>query len=81
MGVDNGIVRKAGAWFTYEADQLGQGKENARTYLKQHPEVAREIEQRIRAHLGIGVDKEAAPAKNGDAVPDGIDPETGEVVF
>ncbi|MBB1483526.1 recombinase RecA [Tessaracoccus sp. MC1865] len=71
MGVDAGIVRKAGAWFTYESDQLGQGKENARTFLKNNPEVANDIERRIRVHLGI--DKEA--------VPEGVNPETGEVDF
>jgi recombination protein RecA len=73
MGVENGIVRKAGAWFTYEADQLGQGKENARTYLKNNPDMANEIEQRILTKLGIGV--------LADTVPDGIDPVTGEVEF
>jgi len=71
MGVDAGIIRKAGAWFTYEADQLGQGKENARTFLRNNPEVAAEIERRIRLHLGV--DKES--------VPDGVNPETGEVDF
>ena len=69
---ETGIIRKAGAWFTYEADQLGQGKENARTYLKKNPEVADEIETRILKHLGIGA--------AGD-VPPGIDPVTGEVEF
>jgi recombination protein RecA len=73
MGVENGIVRKAGAWFTYEADQLGQGKENARAFLKSNPEVADEIEKRILAKLGIGVAAEA--------VPEGINPVTGEVEF
>ena len=72
LGVDTGIIRKAGAWFTYEADQLGQGKENARTYLKNNPEVAAEIEQRILAHLGVGASAD---------VPEGIDPVTGEVEF
>jgi recombination protein RecA len=72
LGVDCGIIRKAGAWFTYEADQLGQGKENARNFLKANPEVAAEIEQRILTQLGIGA--------AGD-VPDGIDPVTGEVEF
>ena len=72
LGVDCGIIRKAGAWFTYEADQLGQGKENARTFLKSNPEVADEIEQRILTQLGVGLAKE---------VPDGIDPVTGEVEF
>ena len=70
LTIENGIVRKAGAWFTYEADQLGQGKENARKYLKKNPEVADEIERRILTHLGIGVPGE---------VPPGIDPVTGEV--
>ncbi len=73
LGVDSGIVRKAGAWFTYEAEQLGQGKENARTFLKSNPEVAAEIEQRILTQLGVGV--------NAEAVPEGIDPVTGEVEF
>ena len=72
LGVENGIIRKAGAWFTYEADQLGQGKENARTYLKKNPDVALEIERRILAKLGIGQAGE---------VPPGIDPVTGEVEF
>ncbi|MDX6211820.1 MAG: recombination protein RecA [Frankiales bacterium] len=65
MGVDQGIVRKAGAWYTYEGDQLGQGKENARTFLKDNPDMANEIEKRIKEKLGIGavLDAEAiAPA-------------------
>ncbi len=53
MGVDNGIIRKAGAWFTYGTDQLGQGKENARTFLKNNPDVANEIEHKILAALGM----------------------------
>jgi recombination protein RecA len=72
LGVDCGIIRKAGAWFTYEADQLGQGKENARNFLKANPEIAAEIEQRILTQLGVGVSTD---------VPDGIDPVTGEVEF
>jgi recombination protein RecA len=65
MGVDQGIVRKAGAWYTYEGDQLGQGKENARSFLKDNPDMADEIEKRIKEKLGIGpvLDAEAlAPA-------------------
>ena len=71
LGVDNGIIRKAGAWFTYDGEQLGQGKENARNYLKSNPDVADEIERRILSQLGIG----------SELVPEGIDPETGEVAF
>jgi recombination protein RecA len=54
IGVDAGIVRKSGAWYTYEGDQLGQGKENARTFLKDNPDLANEIEKRIKESLGIG---------------------------
>ncbi len=72
LGVDCGIIRKAGAWFTYEADQLGQGKENARNFLKSNPEVAAEIERRILTQLGVGASKD---------IPEGVDPVTGEVEF
>ena len=51
MGVEIGVVKKAGAWYTYEADQLGQGKENARTFLLDNPDLANEIETKIRAHF------------------------------
>jgi len=70
MGVANGIIRKAGAWFTYESDQLGQGKENARNFLKNNPKIAEEIDRRIRAALGV-VEQDAPEGK--------INPETGEV--
>ncbi len=65
MGVDQGILRKSGAWYTYEGDQLGQGKENARRFLKDNPDIANEIEKRIKEKLGIGPTldaEEAAPA-------------------
>ncbi len=54
LGVEHGIVRKAGAWYTYEGDQLGQGKENARKFLKDNPELADELEKKIKEKLGIG---------------------------
>jgi len=53
VGVEQGIIRKSGAWYTYEGDQLGQGKENARTFLRENPDVASEIEKRIKEKLGI----------------------------
>ena len=73
MGVDAGVIRKAGAWFTYDGDQLGQGKENARNYLINNPEVAAELEGKIRAKMGLDGETEEVPA--------GINPETGEVDF
>ena len=54
MGVEQGFVRKAGAWYTYEGDQLGQGKENARQFLKDNPDLGNEIEKKIKEKLGIG---------------------------
>ncbi len=54
VGVDAGLVRKAGAWYTYEGDQLGQGKENARTFLRDNPDLANDLEKRILEKLGIG---------------------------
>jgi recombination protein RecA len=63
MGVEQGFVRKAGAWYTYDGDQLGQGKENARAFLRDNPDLADEIEKRIKEKLGIGprVDAPASP--------------------
>jgi recombination protein RecA len=62
LGVEQGIVRKSGAWYTYEGDQLGQGKENARTFLRDNPDVSNGIEKKIKEKLGVGprVDAEAA---------------------
>ncbi len=54
MGVDHGFVRKAGAWYTYDGDQLGQGKENARQFLKDNPDLADELERKIKDKLGVG---------------------------
>src|SRR5690242_7286831 len=54
LGVEQGIVRKSGAWYTYEGDQLGQGKENARNFLRENPDVANEIEKKIKEKLGVG---------------------------
>ena len=54
MGVEHGLVRKSGAWYTYEGDQLGQGKENARAFLRDNPDLADEIEKKIKEKLGIG---------------------------
>ncbi|MEU3146072.1 MULTISPECIES: recombinase RecA [unclassified Streptomyces] len=68
MGVEHGFVRKAGAWYTYEGDQLGQGKENSRNFLKDNPDLANEIEKKILKKLGVGVQpEEPAGEKSADA--------------
>ncbi|HEY5852932.1 MAG TPA: intein-containing recombinase RecA [Aldersonia sp.] len=56
MGVEHGFIRKSGSWFTYEGDQLGQGKENARKFLKENTDIRDEIEKKIKEKLGIGAD-------------------------
>ncbi len=78
LGVEQGIVRKSGAWYTYDDGQLGQGKENARTFLRDNPDVANEIEKRIKEKLGVGprLDADAtasgpAPASHGTGGPVG----------
>ncbi|HZD68394.1 MAG TPA: LAGLIDADG family homing endonuclease [Actinomycetes bacterium] len=60
VGVDVGLIKKSGAWFTYEGDQLGQGRENARNFLRDNPELAREIEEKVKAQLGVGVPSEGS---------------------
>jgi recombination protein RecA len=54
VGVDQTIIKKSGAWYTYEGDQLGQGKENVRSFLRDNPDLADEIEKKIKEKLGIG---------------------------
>jgi recombination protein RecA len=66
LGVDKGFIRKSGAWYTYDGDQLGQGKENARAFLRDNPDLADELEKRIKEKLGIGPQVDA-PA--GASVP------------
>ena len=52
LGVKSGIIEKAGAWFSYNGDKIGQGRENAKRYLMENPTVAEEIENKIRADAG-----------------------------
>jgi recombination protein RecA len=68
LGVEHGFVKKSGSWYTYEGDQLGQGKENSRTFLKDNPQLTDEIEYKIKSKLGVGMpaaepeDKVEAPS-------------------
>jgi recombination protein RecA len=61
LGVLHRIVEKSGAWYAYKGDKIGQGKDNAREFLREHPEIAAEIEQRIREVVGV-----SAPAQDAD---------------
>lgn len=67
FGVEHGIVRKSGAWYTYDGDQLGQGKENARNFLLKNPDIAADIERQILSKLGIGAGAAHAQVESLDA--------------
>ncbi|QPK78366.1 recombinase RecA [Corynebacterium lizhenjunii] len=74
LGVDFGVVKKAGSWFTYEGEQLGQGKDKVRRFLKENTELADEIEKKILAKAGVGPDaavEEDAEGADGQASTDG----------
>ncbi|MFE9956760.1 recombinase RecA [Micromonospora sp. NPDC005299] len=67
VGVEQAIIRKSGAWYTYDGDQLGQGKEKAREFLRENPDVAAEIEKKILEKLGVGTG--AGDAAGGPELP------------
>ena len=66
LGVNHKIVDKSGAWYSYQGEKIGQGKDNSREYLREHPEIANEIEALIREKLGVN---SANPATNATAKP------------
>ncbi len=68
VGVEQAIIKKSGAWYTYEGDQLGQGKENVRSFLRDNPDLADEIEKKIKEKLGVGAELDAV-AGIADVVP------------
>jgi recombination protein RecA len=78
LGVKAGMVEKSGAWFSFNGERIGQGRENTKAFLKEHPKMAEQIEKAIRQNAGLIVDKmlQAAPegeeAKEADEGPDGF---------
>jgi recombination protein RecA len=60
MGVTARILEKSGAWYAYNGEKIGQGKDNAREFLRENPDVAREIENKVRESVGIPLLGEAA---------------------
>ena len=71
LGVEHGFIKKSGAWYSYGEERIGQGKENVRQYLKEHPEIVEEVDQALRAKLldkptqqeeGLEVEQEALEA-------------------
>jgi recombination protein RecA len=76
LGIEHDIVQKSGSFFSYGEQRLGQGRNNAKGFLRENPEIAREIEEKVYAAVGIGQESPVTPI---DGPPPGVDPETGEV--
>ncbi|MBS1149999.1 MAG: recA, partial [Myxococcaceae bacterium] len=72
LASENGIIEKSGAWYGFKGERIGQGRENAKEYLKEHPEVLREIEAKVLEKFGIGTASVIA------AVPDAKDEDGAE---
>jgi len=71
MGVKAGIVSKSGSWFSYGDERIGQGRENAKTYLRENAEIAYDIEDKIRAAHGLEFDRPELPARDGNDILEG----------
>ena len=56
LAAENNIINKSGAWYAYEGNKIGQGRENAKTYLKEHPEVREEVERKVRELFNLDTD-------------------------
>jgi recombination protein RecA len=83
LGVKAGIVEKSGSWFAYSGQRIGQGRENAKQFLKANPVLAEQLEKAIRANSGIIVEKllvDASPSEQAAESGDDVDPETGEIL-
>jgi recombination protein RecA len=62
LGAANNVVEKSGSWFSFAGERIGQGRDNARQFLREHPEMAKKIDSAVRARLGIGVSEPVAAA-------------------
>src|SRR5262249_24523548 len=80
LGVKAGIIEKSGAWFSFNGERIGQGRENTKAFLKQHPKVGIEIEKAVRQKAGLIVDKMLEASPEGDEAAD-ADAEAGPEEF
>ncbi|MCC8103329.1 MAG: recombinase RecA [Clostridiales bacterium] len=74
LAANNNIINKSGAWYAYQGNKIGQGRENAKIYLKEHPDVMEEVDRKVRQHYGL-IEAESSPEENpatnsADEVPD-----------
>jgi recombination protein RecA len=71
LGAETNIIEKSGAWYSYNGERIGQGRENAKQFLKEHPETARAIEEKVLVHFGLPA-TETAPAKSPAKAPEKV---------
>ena len=69
VAVDNGVVRKSGAWFTFDDDQLGQGRENAKRFLRENPEIAMQLQAKVYEAVGLTSDEESESSSDSEPEP------------
>lgn len=79
MALQTDVVKKSGSWFTYNGDQLGQGRENVRRFLRENPQIAQQIENKVKVAFGLMEETEDQFAE-GEEIIDQADVDTGEVV-
>src|ERR1700712_4603289 len=77
LGIEHNVVQKSGSFFSYNDERLGQGRNNAKGFLDKHPEVAKEIENKI--YEALSIDRDLVAEIDRDAIPDNVDPATGEI--
>jgi len=77
LGVKAGIVEKSGSWFSFDSERIGQGRENAKTYLKEHADMAEKIERAIRQNAGLIAAQILEGSGEGEADGDGDEGATG----
>ncbi len=81
IGVDLGFIKKSGAWYTYEGEQLGQGRENSKEFLTENPEIMVEVSERIRIEVGLGDTLDDEPTELTDPAGDGSSAEDDEEIL
>jgi recombination protein RecA len=80
LGVKAGIVEKSGAWFSFDGDRIGQGRENSKLFLREHPDVAARIEAAVRQNAGLIVDKMLATPDGEEAADADAEPEDDDTL-
>ena len=71
LAAEIGVINKSGAWYAYNGDKIGQGRENSKVFLQEHPQIRDEVEAKVRAHYGLGGEQQSSEEPKGDEQPSG----------